>query len=270
MKVIVSFLFVAVLFFESTFAGESTVSAGVSGGYSTPMHSSTFNFSNPEFSSMEYGQLRYSFGSGSGYTMAVNGVFMLDKTNRLSLASSVWYSNVSSKSDKAGESYPSRAPNGDTMRQETIYRNEYSQGTVSISFDLRYKVIESIGLGISAGISGSYITSSAYKFSFIAPGIERPFDPYPIDSIFLKLPIKDFAPRYTDDSFLGVLFYEGELPDINPLQISLRAGVFYDFAIKGVILSPSIVYHFPLTRISSSQEWKISQLVGSVDVRIPL
>ncbi len=280
MKLIAFLLFAVVIVSSSSVASESSVSIGISGGYVVLMHSGIFNFTNPEFSSKEYGQLRYSFSSGEGFRAAVNGVFTLDKADRFSLASCIEYSNISSKSDNAGESYPLRLPDGEPILTETYYRNKYSQEAISIDFDIRYKPFENNNFGGLIGMVGSYIVSNSYRFTYNIvfnpnnPGIpfsnkkERetaivtPLDMEPI--------VKDFIPRYTDETRTSILFYEGELPDINPLQVSLRAGIFYDFTIKGIILSPSIVYHFPLTRISSSQDWKVSQLIGAFDVRIPL
>lgn len=270
MKFCTSILFSFLIVIISAVGGEQTVSVGVSGGYSVPVHFGTFNFVNPEYDSTEFGKTRYSFDTGRGFQFGVNGVFGLDKAGRFSLSASGVYSYLSSKTDQEGNSYPGRLPNGDIVRIETFYRNEYSQGSLTANLDFRFIPFDDSTLGILAGASGSYILSSFYRFTYNLTDKNDNPSADPFDPFIHKPYVKDFPLRFANDSNSSILMYEGELPDITPLQVSLRTGVFYDFSIRGIILSPSIVYQFPLTKISSSQDWKIHQLIGSIDVRYQL
>ncbi|MBS1538942.1 MAG: hypothetical protein JST20_14485 [Bacteroidetes bacterium] len=100
-----------------------------------------------------------------------------------------------------------------------------------------------------------------------SPGVPFELSIIKLDSLH---GVNSFEPEFKDETRTEAYLYKGELPDINPLQISLRAGLFYDIAIEGILISPSVVYHFPFTKITSTQNWKIHQLIGSLDIRIPL
>lgn len=256
----------------SAFAGEPDVTIGVSGGYILPIHSGTFNFTNPEYDTTEIGKTRYSLKNGTGFHSALNGVFVLDNSAQFSLGATVGYSRFPSQSDEPGESYPSRKANGDTVRTTTFYRNEYSQGALAVNLDLRCKLFDDNGLGVQVGASSAYMISNSYRFTYniIFPDDNVGFPPPDPPNYTHKPFVKDFELRFADENRSSLLLYEGELPDINPLQVSFRAGVFYDITLSGIILSPSVVYHFPLTKVSSSQDWKISQLSFSLDVRFAL
>jgi hypothetical protein len=263
MKILVSYV-VALLVSASAFAGEPSVSVGGSGGIVVPFHTGNFNFVNPQYNNTDIGKSRYSFSSGMGFQSAANGVFTLDKTGRFSLATTFGYSQFTSHSDKEGDDYPSRLANGDTVTTRTYFYNEYSQKSLFTNIDLRCKPFESNEFGIIAGVSGSYIFS--YNFVF-DPSSGRLPD---LNLSGIKPVVRDYEPRYADDTRTNILLYMGELPDIQRFQASLRAGVFYDIPLSEIIVSPSIVYHFPLTKVSSSQTWRISTVSCTIDVRVPL
>lgn len=270
---LITFMLVLLLANATAFAGEPTVWVGVSGGYIVPIHSGTFNFSNPNLDTTNVGKSRYSFDKGVGFHISANGVFILDKASRYSLGASIGYSQFSSYSEKIIDSYFSQLANGDSVLNEFFIGNEYSQSAISADFDLRYKPFDNNGLGIIGGASVTFITSSSYRYIYglvfnpNSPGVPFELSIIKLDSLH---GVNGFEPKFKDETRTEAYLYKGELPDINPLQISLRAGLFYDIAIEGIMISPSVVYHFPFTKITSSQDWKIHQLIGSLDIRIPL
>ena len=269
MRILFSFLFALILSNTSGICGEQTLSYGLSGGYLLPVHTGSFTFVNKD--TPYFGKFRFSFDKGTGLWTAITGTFILDKENKFSIGTSLGYESFTSEDNKVRDSYVAALPNGESVTTETFFYNKFSEVSLSASLNIRYKPFKNNGFGVLAGVSGSYIVSNTYLFVYdtvFDASVPKVVKPY----FNLNEPpvVGNFVPYYRDVPHTAIVYYDGKLPDITPLQFSLRTGIFYDFSISGIILSPSIVYQFPLTTISSSQDWKIHQFIGSIDVRYQL
>ena len=269
MKIITS-LFLCLLFvYVSALSSEQTLSFGLSGGYLLPIHTGSFTFVNKN--TPYFGKFRFSFDKGAGLWTAITGTFILDKDGKFLIGTSLGYASFTSDDDKVRDSYVATLPNGESVTTETFFYNKFSEVSLSAALNLRYKPFRNNNFGVLAGVSGSYIVSNSYLFVYdtvFDASVPKVVKPY----FDLNEPpvVGTFVPYYRDVLHTAIVYYDGKLPDINLLRVSLRTGIFCDFSIGGIILSPSIVYQFPLTKISSSQDWKIHQLIGSIDVRYQL
>ncbi|MBI3260653.1 MAG: hypothetical protein HYZ54_14435 [Ignavibacteriae bacterium] len=269
MKLITPLLFALMSVNASAIAGDQSFSFGFSGGYLVPIHSGSFTYINKD--TPYSGKFRFSFDKGAGVWTALTGTFKLDKESKFSIGTSLGYSSFTSEDDKERDSYVATLTYGEKVTTVMFFYNKFSEFALNATLNLRYKPFESNGLGILAGASGSYLISNSYLFIYdtvydaSVPKVVKPY-------FNLNEPpiVGNFVPYYRDITHIAIIYYDGRLPDINLLQISLRTGLFYDFRVLGIILSPSIVYQYPLTKISSSQDWKIHRLICSIDARYQL
>lgn len=259
LKTFTSYLFAFLFIFTSADANESTFWFGITTGYVVPIHIGTFNFANPS-DKVTFGQHSFTLGTGSGYYIGLNGLIFQNKESTNSIGVNIGYSHTSSYSDTPGDNYSSKKSNGENINSATYFSNSFSAHSISAEFNLHYKPFNQYKLGVKAGLSTTYIFSSNYDYRY-----ELDFDESNPEIKFTDLPfdtahtIRGYHPRFTHSYQTGVQLYKGDLPDLTPLQISLQAGIFYDIFLENCVLTPGLSYRFPITTLTSSQSWRVSE-----------
>lgn len=76
---------------------------------------------------------------------------------------------------------------------------------------------------------------------------------------------------YETDSSAGIC-YDGEIPDLNPLRFSLKAGVQGEIPLfdNEWIITPGIYYDYGLTNVEASESWQVNSVMFQIDVRTVL
>lgn len=268
MKICAAF-FTFLLVTSSAFAGESTFSLGPLVNTSFQFHNGTHDFDNPlemnNPNKIIYSIKKFPLPSIS---MGISGVVPLNDDGKLALGFNIGLSHFRAFGEMKGETYNHTLENGDRVVLWSRFTNDLKQTSISTEFNLRYKPFNQNSFGISGGVATAYIvySYSHYRhelvFNEAYTGVD--FKSLHVEPIYT---VHGFKSRFTDDFSTALLLYQGDTPNLNLFQINMLAGLFYDINYENCIISPNIYYSFPLTGIVSSQEWQVSQLFVSVDMR---
>lgn len=73
---------------------------------------------------------------------------------------------------------------------------------------------------------------------------------------------------YETDSSAGIC-YDGEIPELNPLRFSLKAGVQGEISLfdNAWIVTPGIYYDYGLTNMEASENWQVNSVIFQIDFR---
>ena len=65
-----------------------------------------------------------------------------------------------------------------------------------------------------------------------------------------------------------IVVKDGDVPDSSPLRIGIKLGVEFPFNMNKILIIPSAFYNFGVTKLTSSEDWRVNAFQIGVDIRL--
>lgn len=163
--------------------------------------------------------------------------------------------------EEVGDNLPSRMQDGDESRVvfSTTSHNAEIEYT-NLNLEILYKLMlgeTKIGIALGPSVGINLTTSAEQTFNLLEPQ----------NAIFVEDPeFKAKGYEYTND-FRTIVIQNGDVPDKSGIRFGMKAGLLYEVNVKKVLVVPHIFYDFGLTKVTSTDDWRVSSLQAGVDIR---
>lgn len=206
----------------------------------------------------------FTNGSSSGfhvgffYEQVIGGI-----TSKHSLVGRLLYNSLPAYFEKVGDEYPSLVDDGaggyTTVLSSTEHTVDVTYNLVSL--DIMYKFNAVAGLVLTVGPSIDFVMSNKLTQKY---AITKP------DNVQFK-PV----PGYTyEDNNRTIVVYDGDIGKGMPVsstRFALKFGVQYEIITGGKIdFIPGFFYNLGLTNATQNEDWKVSAIQASIDIRFAL
>lgn len=241
---------------------------GPVGGLNRSIHSGGFSSRFPEASCPNF-----NTGSDNGYYLGLSGEYLLgdDKNSNSSIIARVIYDYQPAYFTMPGDDYPSRLPDGSTIR--TAVQHTTKAEYRLFQFEAMYKFnLPGTFLGITAGpqfgIPVSTEQDQRYELVFDPknPGISF------VDSDLGKLVppehwTEGFKPRFTDVTRTAIQLYDGTIIHASNFRAAVKLGLQYELLLGRAVLVPCAYYNIGVTRINPDDAWRMNAIQFGADLR---
>lgn len=207
-----------------------------------------------------------TFGTGdaTGYYAGISAEYLLGdvKDARTSIIARLAYDVRPAQFSEIGDAQPSRLIISET-EEEII--NSTTEHVAEIKFaminlDILFKyMIGNTRLGVTAGPSIGYALTGTInqQFNLVEPNNVQ----------FIRDPASPYQYANFDRS---IIVRDGDIPDFNALRFGIKAGLQYEINVKKMIVVPAVWYDFGLTKLTSTENWRVNAFQAGVDVRFAL
>ena len=205
-------------------------------------------------------------GSSNGFHIGVFYEQILGKVDsKHSIVARLLYNSMPAYFEKVGDEYPSLVDDGQggytTVLSSTQHTVDVTYNLISL--DLMYKFNMVAGLVLTVGPSIDYVMSNnlSQKYSIVKP-----------DNVQFK-PVNDPNLKYENNN-RTIIVYDGDIgkgQGSSSTRFALKLGVQYEIITGGRIdFIPGFFYNLGLTNATSNENWKVSAIQASVDIRFAL
>jgi hypothetical protein len=150
-------------------------------------------------------------------------------------------------------------------------------GTTLFANDtLRKQIIEIYPLHTTDVTYNLLTIETLYKYQF--PGTELgvvagPKFGFPMGATAIQNQTFDYGlgrtPSYVtfDDGSQSHQLYSGDVPNKAGFRLALKIGAQYEFLLGALLVTPCIAYDLGVTKVSSTEGWRVSSLAGTIDFK---
>lgn len=209
-------------------------------------------------------------GSANGFHIGAFYEHIIgDVTSRHSVVARILYNSMPAYFEKVGDTYPSLVDDGQggytTVLSSTQHTVDVSYNMLSLNLMYKFKVFGGFVLTIGPDIDFIMSNALTQEYKIIEPDNVQ-FKPVPPD------PETGF-PQYKDNN-RTIVVYDGDIGEgagSASTRFGLKLGAQYEILTGGKIdIIPGIFYNMGLTNATENEDWKVSALQLSVDVRFAL
>lgn len=205
-------------------------------------------------------------GSSNGFHIGVFYEQILGKVDsKHSIVARLLYNSLPAYFEKVGDEYPSLVDDGQggytTVMSSTQHTVDVSYNLISL--DLMYKFNMVAGLVLTVGPTIDYVMSNnlSQKYSIVKP-----------DNVQFK-PVNDPNLKYENNN-RTIIVYDGDIgkgQGSASTRFALKFGVQYEIITGSKIdFIPGFFYNLGLTNATSNENWKVSAMQASIDIRFAL
>jgi len=205
-------------------------------------------------------------GSSNGFHIGVFYEQILGKVDsKHSIVARLLYNSLPAYFEKVGDEYPSLVDDGQggytTVLSSTQHTVDVTYNLISL--DLMYKFNMVAGLVLTVGPSVDYVMSNnlSQKYSIVKP-----------NNVQFK-PTNDPNLKYINNN-RTIIVYDGDIgkgQGSSSTRFALKFGVQYEIITGGKVdFIPGFFYNLGLTNATSNENWKVSAIQASVDIRFAL
>ncbi len=210
-------------------------------------------------------------GEGNGYYFGLAYEHILDSkiNSRHSLIGKIVYNYLPASLDvKTDDNYPSLVDDGKggytVVYTETNNKIEVNYSTISAEILYKFNPIENFGLGVFVGPTFDFALTKKFEQKLMLEGQNN--------VQFIRLSEAEQLEKFGkliryEDNDRTIVVNDEDIPDANPFRLGIKAGLQYAIDLQGWVLIPQVAYNFGVTKLSSSEDWRVNAFQIGVDVR---
>ncbi len=235
---------------------------GITGGVNQALHSADIS----TFAADEYCP-KFASTTGLGF---FGGVFVWIPlgnfvTSEHSIFVKATYNTLSADFTADGATYealtyPVGQSKADIVNFTTEHTLEATYHVLAFELLYRYKIVDNLGLAVGPTFDIPFKKTSVQKLSIIDP-----------DNLAFQEP-EAIPEGYTYSSDHRTIFINnGDIPDASSFRFGLKMGINYEWVTgSGFDVIPFVFYNYGITKVTSSEDWRISSFQLGVDVRFKI
>lgn len=187
------------------------------------------------------------------------------KNSKHSVIARIMYSTLPASMTQEGDVLPSLIE-GSKDPIESAVRHTVDVKYSLLSIDLMYKFNIFKGIVLTAGPNVDIPMTKTL--------VQKMQITYPDNIKFKRLNPEEMAQkgivRYEDND-RTIIVKDGDIEDASGARVALKGGLQYEFQTGGKFdIVPGIFYNLALTKVTSSQDWRVNAFQVSVDIRYAL
>ncbi len=205
-------------------------------------------------------------GSSNGFHVGLFYEHILGSvTSKHSIVGRLLYNALPAYFEKVGDTYPSLVDDGQggytTVMSSTEHTVDVSYNLISLN--LMYKFNAVAGLVLTVGPVFDFVMSNnlTQKYKIVEP-----------DNVQFK-PSDDPNLKYEDNN-RTIIVYDGDIgkgQGSSSTRFALKFGLQYEIITGGKVdFIPGFFYNLGLTNATSNENWKVSAIQASVDIRFAI
>ncbi len=213
-------------------------------------------------------------GEGNGFFVGLTYEQFLDSkiNSRHSLIGKVLYNYLPASLDvKTDDNYPSLVDDGKggytVVNTETNNKIEVDYSLITAEVLYKFNPIENFELGIFVGPTFDFAMKKHFEQKLMLEGDNN--------VQFIRLSdeeqIKEFDKliRYEDND-RTIVVNDEDIRDSNGFRLGIKAGIQYAIQFQGFAIFPHVAYNFGVTKLSSSEDWRVNAFQVGVDMRFSI
>lgn len=212
----------------------------------------------------------FTDGNANGFYAGLSFEYMLGdlKKSNSSIIGRVLYNTMPASFTQTGDYYPSLVDNGtggtDVVYSETqhIMEVSYSMFTIEAMYKLNLFDTE-LGITVGPALDFPMTKTVLQQYKLTRPNNVQ-FNRIPEDEQQAKnIVYKD------NDRTIEVK--NGDIDNASGVRMAVKAGLQYEIILKNKwYVVPSFYYNFPVTKVTSAEDWRVSAIQIGVDLRYAL
>lgn len=211
-------------------------------------------------------------GEGNGFYFGLAYEHLLDDpvNSRHSLIGKIVYNYLPASLEvKTDDNYPSLVSDGKdgytVVYTETNNTLEVDYSLVTAEVLYKFNPIENFGLGVFVGPTFDFALTKHMEQKLLLVGGDN--------VQFIKLSEQEQLDRFGrliryEDYDRTIVVNDDDIPDATGFRLGLKAGIQYAYnAIPRLVIIPQVAYNLGVTKLSSSEDWRVNAFQIGVDLR---